>query len=85
MEKIGSVNYGFNVDPKLQNPGNGGNVNTGNPSTMTNYKLLSSSPLINAGYNLTSAPYALSVGTSDFYRTSVFPNGAYDVGAHEYK
>ncbi len=81
-EIFNGLNYGFNTDPKLSNPGNGGSINTGNPSILPNYDLTVSSPLINRGYNLPS--WGLKVGNYDFRKATIPFNGAYDIGACEF-
>ncbi|HLL88858.1 MAG TPA: carbohydrate-binding protein, partial [Tepidisphaeraceae bacterium] len=84
QEKNGNADTGFNVDPKLRNPGNGGTIgNADNLATLEAYKLKADSPLINAGLNLTASPFNLSVGTRDFYGNALPQLGAYDIGAHE--
>jgi hypothetical protein len=84
QEKIGSTNVGLNVDPKVNNAGDGGTI--GNAYALTNlsaYRLQSSSPLINAGLNLTNL-FGLKPGANDFYGTPIPQMGAVDVGAAEF-
>jgi len=65
---------GFETDPKLVNPGGIADID---------YKLQSSSPMINAGLNLQTL-FGINPGTQDYFGTSIPQGGAYDVGAHEY-
>jgi hypothetical protein len=79
---LGTTNVGLNVDPKLNNPGGGGTFNnTTLLDTLTAYNLQSTSPLINAGLDL-SGLFGINNGGQDFYGTPLMP-GVVDIGAHE--
>jgi hypothetical protein len=85
QEKNGANNTGLNVDPRLWDAGNGGTIgNANNLGNLNAYRLQSGSPMINAGLNLTTSPWSLSVGSRDFYGASIPFGGSYDIGAHEY-
>jgi hypothetical protein len=58
-------------------------LNNGPQLCPTAYKLLTGSPMIGAGLNLTQAPYNLTVGTQDYYGNTI-PHGVgtgYNIGA----
>jgi len=78
------VLVGLSVDPQLTAAGGGGTFNNAdNLSTLSAYKLLSSSGLINKGLvPLSSVP--TSPINTDFYGDAVPRNGAYDIGADEF-
>jgi Bacterial Ig-like domain (group 3)/Right handed beta helix region len=84
QEKLSGTNVGFNVDPKLIAAGAGGTI--GNAYALTNlaaYRLQPSSPMINAGLNLTNL-FNLNPGTIDFYGTPIPQMGFFDIGAAEF-
>lgn len=85
MEKLGTVDTGFNVNPLLQAPGTGGTYN--NPANLVNltaYKLQATSPMIETALNLQTL-FGINPGTRDYYAT-LFPQGPQlDIGANEYK
>src|SRR5438445_6123748 len=83
MERLGTTNVGFSVDPQLVNPGGGTIVgNADLLGTLTAYQLQTYSPMCEAGLNL-SALFGLDVGMTDYYGDTV-PNGlTFDVGAHD--
>ncbi|HEY4323442.1 MAG TPA: choice-of-anchor Q domain-containing protein, partial [Mucilaginibacter sp.] len=84
-EQWNGGNYGYNVNPTLNNPGNGGTIGNEYPNTLTNYKLNSGSPMINTGFNLaTTTGFLFNVGSADFNGLSIPNGGAYDIGACEY-
>jgi hypothetical protein len=84
QEKNGTADTGFNVDPWLTNAGGGGTIgNADQLNTLTQYKLQTGSPMINAGLNLTQPPFSLSVRSTDFYGVSMPQGSGFDVGAHE--
>jgi hypothetical protein len=65
-------------DPQLANPGSGGtNIDMTDPNRLAGYKLLSTSPMIDAGRIITDN------GGKDFWGNSLY-SGAPDVGAFEY-
>lgn len=70
---------GFQGDPKLTNPGQGGIVGFGNLlSGLSNYKILDDSPAVNSGIN-----FNLEAGTRDFYGNILSQSSIKDSGAHE--
>ena len=83
MERVGTTNVGFSVDPQLVNPGGGTTIgNADLLDTLTAYQLQTYSPMCEAGLNL-AALFGINVGMTDFYGNAV-PNGlTFDVGAHD--
>jgi hypothetical protein len=85
LEKLGTTNTGFSVDPMLNNPGGGGTI--GNSDLLTNltaYQSQTYSPIRDAGLNLTSL-FAINQGTLDFFGNSIPSGLGLDLGAHEAK
>ena len=73
---------GFNLDPRLTAPGTGGSID--NPdalSTLTAYRLLSTSPMIGKGLSL-PALFGINVGTVDYYGNTIPSGTGYNVGAN---
>ena len=84
QEQLNGKDIGFQVDPKLTNPGQGATI--GKPHRLYNlnvYKLKNSSILINQGLDLESA-FGINPGPRDFYGTKIPSGGKYDIGAHEF-
>jgi hypothetical protein len=82
QEKLNSAPVGLAVNPQLADAGGGGTVGPGgNLATLSAYRLTASSPLINAGVNLTSL--GLSVGSNDFFGQPIPSGSAFDIGADE--
>ena len=85
QEQVGTSASGFSVDPKLVAPGSGGTI--GDPNLLTTlggYKLQATSPLINAGLNL-SGLFGVNPGPRDYFGGPVPAGSSFDVGAHEYR
>jgi hypothetical protein len=90
QEKIGGQLVGKQVDPLLVGPFEGG-VTLDDPeqlATLAAYRLLASSPLVNAGRELSSLPLAVMLGlvdpgATDFFGGAIPAYGAFDLGAHE--
>jgi len=83
QEVVGTMKVGFQGDPQLTAPGGATAIyNTDFLSTMTAYKLKSTSPLINTGLNL-KALFAVDPGTRDFWGDTLPRGAGYDVGADE--
>lgn len=83
QEQIKGTDVGLKVDPKLLAPGNGGTLNNAKLlDTLNVYRLQSSSPLIEAGLNLTQL-FGIDPGTRDYYGNTLPQRAAFDVGAHE--
>ena len=83
QERLGDSDVGFEVDPKLTNPGGGGTV--GDPhllGTLDAYRLHGSSPLIDAGLDLRTL-FGIDPGKHDFYRNPLSQGGKPNVGAAE--
>jgi hypothetical protein len=79
------ISAGVQVDPMLQNPGQG--VTLGNTDllhTLVGYKLKAESKLINAGLSL-STNFGINPGSRDFFDTPLPQRAFYDIGAHEYE
>jgi Right handed beta helix region len=70
---------GLQVNPQLNNPGNGGTIGDATQlGTLSAYQISSaSSPMVNAGATITSP------GSFDFYGDALY-SGAPDIGADEY-
>jgi hypothetical protein len=81
QEKLAGAAVGESVDPQLLSPGNGGTVSVDELQAMTAYRLASTSPLIDAGVNL-STVNATPVAT-DFFGDAVPQGNGYDVGAED--
>lgn len=85
QEQIGSKNVGLSVDPKLQAPGNGDNLNNAKLlDTLNGYRLQSHSPLIEAGLNLQQL-FGIDPGSQDYYGNNLPQLAAFDIGAHEFE
>ena len=83
QERVGGTTVGLNVDPQLVNVGTGGTIANANQlETSTAYRLQSSSPLLDAGLNL-STEFGLNPGSSDFFGTANPQGSGYAVGASE--
>ena len=81
QEKLDGLATGYQGDPKLAAPGQGGTIgNADNLRYLSAYKLQSSSPLINKG--VSQPTYLSSVGL-DFYGDTLPKGGKYDVGIDE--
>jgi hypothetical protein len=69
---------GMYADPKMNDP-----TYHGVDFPTTQFTLQSDSPAINAGVDVAGMTWASDNGARDFFGNSI-PNGAYDIGAHEY-
>jgi hypothetical protein len=71
------------VNPLLVNPGSGGTLGGYVPASLTAYRPVGGSPIIDAGLNLASL-YSLSVGSADYYGVTI-PDGTghYSIGASQ--
>jgi hypothetical protein len=84
QEKHNGKGVGFEVDPKLVNPGGGGTIGDAHKlSTLKAYQLQKSSPLIDAGLDIKSL-LGIDVGKHDYYGTEIPSGGKFDIGAHEF-
>lgn len=85
QEHVGAKDVGLSVEPKLRTPSKGGTLNNAKLlDTLDAYRLQSSSPLIEAGLNLTQL-FGIDPGTRDYYGNRIPQRGAFDVGAHEFE
>ena len=76
---------GFELDPNLTDPGNGGTISDPcNLASLAAYKLQSNSPLIEEGLDIQSL-FGIDAGVQDYFGTPIPVGGQYDVGAHEYR
>ena len=66
QEKINNINQGLNA----------------NPTFGSEFRLSSSSPLVNKGLDI-NALYNIPMGSRHFYGNGIPKQGAYDIGAHE--
>ena len=83
LERIGTTNTGYSVDPLLNNPGGGGTI--GNADLLTNltaYQSQAYSPIRDAGLNLAGL-FGINPGTRDYFSNSVPSGLGLDIGAHE--
>jgi hypothetical protein len=81
QETLNGMPTGYNIDPKLQNPGKGGTIgNADKLSTLSAYLLDSTSGLLNVGLNLKSH-FGVSSGQVNFYGKQIPPSGPFDIGA----
>ena len=82
-EMIGDVPTGFVVDPQLAAPGTAGTLNSGyRLNQLDQYRLLPTSPLVNAAVVLASAHKSYTPPDFDFFAFNLPPAGR-DVGAAE--
>lgn len=85
QERIKGMDEGLSVNPELQAPGNGGTLNNAKLlDTLDAYRLRNSSPMIEAGLNLTQL-FGIDPGTRDYYGNSLPQRAAFDVGANEFE
>jgi Carbohydrate binding domain len=83
QERLNSSNTGYQGDPQLIAPGQGGTLNdTSKLNTLTGYQLKDTSPVINLGVSLTSL--GLNPGSRDFFGNAIPQGGQFDIGAHEF-
>ncbi len=84
-ELLNGTPTGWQVDPQVTSGGGGTTIgNADLLTTLTAYKLLATSPLINQGLDLQTL-FGVNPGPHDFYEI-VLPQGpALDVGANEYQ
>jgi hypothetical protein len=83
QERITGTDVGMQVDQALPGAGSAGTV--GDPTalaTLAAYRLAGGSPLIGGGLDL-AARFGVDRGPRDFFAT-VLPQGAPDIGAHEW-
>jgi hypothetical protein len=81
QETLNGKLTGYNIDPKLQNPGKGGTIgNADNLGTLSAYLLNSTSGLLNTGLNLKSL-FGVSSGQRNFFGKLIPLNGPFDIGA----
>jgi hypothetical protein len=76
---------GFELDPQLIDPGNGGTL--ADPcllETLDAYRLAGSSGLIDEGLDIQSE-FGIDPGLRDYYGASIPVGSRFDVGAHEYR
>jgi len=84
QEMMDKTAVGFDADPDLVDPGNGGIIgNALQLGTLNAYKLKQSSPLIDSGLDIKSV-FGIESGSQDFYGTVIPVNGKFDVGAAEF-
>ena len=82
QEKNGATNTGISSDPKLVAPGGGTTLgDAALLNSLTAYQLLSNSPAINAGVNLTSL--GVNAGGKDYYGSNLYSGANFDIGGFE--
>ena len=90
QEKVAGMLVGQQVDPLLAGPFNGG-LTLDDPAllaSLTAYRLLATSTLIDAGLDLASLPLAIVLGLidpgpRDFFGGTISVGNSLDIGAHE--
>jgi hypothetical protein len=83
QERVNGMATGLSSDPRLVGAGLGGTLD--NPdilSSLAAYRLLSGSPLIDAGLTLQSM-FGIAPGARDFYGIGIPRGSRYDIGAYE--
>ncbi len=81
QEKMNGSATGYQGDPKLNSAGHGGTIsNIDSLTSLSAYKLQSSSPLINKGV---TPPGTLSSSVTDFFGDTLPKGGKYDIGVDE--
>ncbi len=79
----GSATTGYSIDPKLANPGKAPTLGDANKlSTLTQYKLLSGSPMIDKAVALASPFSGYASAKTDFFGRAL-PSSNRDIGASE--
>ena len=82
QETLNGAPVGVETDPLLTAPGTGPSFNDpGMVTTLTAYKPLPGSPLINKGFSI--AALGVDPGTGDFVGAPIPEGGAFDIGAIE--
>ncbi len=82
QETVGTVASGGSLDPQLAEPGGGVTVGpSGDLTTLSAYRLARTSPLINAGVNLSAL--GVTPAATDFFGQPTPDGAAFDVGADE--
>jgi hypothetical protein len=85
QERLDGSDIGIAGDPMLVDAGNGGTVGDADAlAELSAYRLQAGSPLIDAGLDLTVAPFSLQIGSNDFYGNDLPQGGSFDVGAQEF-
>jgi len=83
QEMLNGDPVGFEADPKLKKPGDGGTISDpARLAALLNYKLEPESPLIDKALNLKSL-FKINPGSRDFNGTTLPQFSGYDVGACE--
>lgn len=84
-ETISGQPVGYDVDPRIANLSSITHpTSVDDLATSTAFQLLTDSPLINNGLDLTTSTYgSLDVGTQDYYGNSIPLGSGYDLGVHE--
>ncbi|MBL7110771.1 MAG: right-handed parallel beta-helix repeat-containing protein [Bacteroidales bacterium] len=85
QERHNDSDVGFEIDPELADPGNGGTIGDAHQlGTLGAYMLKQSSPLIDRGLDI-KTEFGFDVGPRDYFGTPVPVNEKFDVGAAENK
>jgi hypothetical protein len=86
-EKLNGVVFGRNLNPGLANPAAVPTVGITSidvlEQSVNGFRLSSTSPLRNAGLNLSSR-FGINFGPRDFFGTALPGDGKTDIGAHEF-
>jgi Right handed beta helix region len=83
QERLGTIDTGYELDPRLTDPGQGGTIGIATQlHTLAAYQLLPTSALIDRALDL-SLRFGIDTGGQDFYSHALPQCRGYDVGAHE--
>jgi hypothetical protein len=83
-ETLNGSPTGYSVNPMMIAPGAGPSINNSNLlNTLTAYRLLPGSPMIDSGLNL-PALFRINPGPGDFWGDAIPQGPAYDIGANEF-
>jgi hypothetical protein len=83
QEELFDLDTGYETDPQLTDPGNGGTI--GDPTLLNiliAYRLLPTSPMIDTGLDLLTT-FNIDPGLYDFYGAEIPRHSGFDIGAAE--
>jgi hypothetical protein len=82
-EKLNGKSVGYQVSPGLTAPGTGGTIGyNGNLSSLSAYRLLSNSPLINRGINVATV-FGISGPSRDFFGDAIPATATLEIGVDQ--
>lgn len=84
QETLNGANVSKTGNPQFVAAGKAGTVNNSDSlTTLSFYKLLSTSPMVGSALNLQSN-FGINPGSADYFETSIPANTTFDIGASEY-